>query len=117
MKAAVITNNGHVAVNFDCGSEVVIFSCGGDILRFEKPWQLGELLELLDSHGVEVLICGGIKKMDYRFFVLNGIEVIPWVRGSEEEVIDGFCGGFLNSPSYFMPGCFRHRRGRRWRKF
>ena len=111
---AVIQNN--VAVNFDSAREIVLFDCMGNVETLKKPWQLGELIEILRENEVSTLLCGGIKRWDMRFLMLNGVDVIPWVRGTVKDVVDAFCGDGFVPEKFFMPGGRRFRR--RWgRKF
>ncbi len=73
MKAGVVIYKNSVAVNFDSAEEILIFDCSGNREILPKPWQLGEFLELIVKSGVNVVICGGIKRVDGKFLLLNGI--------------------------------------------
>ncbi len=112
MKTGIAVIQDNVAVNFDSSDELVVFDCNGNTETFKKPWQPGEFIDLLVKKEVFTLLCGGIKRSDMRFLILNGIDVIPWVRGSVKDVIDAFCGNNFVPEKFFMPGGRRFRR--RW---
>ena len=66
---------------------------------------------------VNVLVCGAISRPLAGMIAAEGIEVIPYITGGTEEVIQAYIDGVLRTtPRYRVPGCGAGPgRGRRWR--
>jgi len=62
-------------------------------------------LECLLELGVGTLLCGGISKGLAREIETRGIELIPWVSGEINEVLDAYLQDRLPDPELTMPGC------------
>lgn len=83
------------------------------------PQRAGNLKNL----GVDVLICGAISQALTNMVTASGIQVLPYVTGSIDDVLLAYLTGQLVQPQFTMPGCwggarkgFRGwRRGCRWR--
>lgn len=78
-----------------------------------------ERVQFLKKQGVTLLLCGAVSEYCHGVFVSNGIEVIPWLRGSVDCVIEGFIKSSLHEPTFMMPGyhgCHRRRRGGKGRR-
>ena len=87
---------------------------------------LPERARRLANWGVEVLLCGAISRPLAAMVSMYGIQVIPWLSGSVEEVLAAFFGGQfpdgMPDERFAMPGCCRRRgrfgrgggRDRRW---
>jgi predicted Fe-Mo cluster-binding NifX family protein len=71
-----------------------------------------ERVQFLKKQGVTLLLCGAVSEYCHGVFVSNGIEVIPWLRGNVDCVIEGFIKSSLHEPTFIMPG-YRGRRRRR----
>lgn len=63
--------------------------------------------------GVDVLICGAISHQLETFLTISGIEIIPWVRGGFDRVLEAHQRGDLLDQSFLLPGCRRGGRRRR----
>lgn len=68
----------------------------------------------LESLGVNVLICGAISRSLAEHLVSAGIDIIPFVSGSVEEVLAAYLAGELDSAQFLMPGSTAEERGE-WR--
>ena len=55
--------------------------------------------------GVEILICGAISEMPSAMIDAYGIQLIPFIAGRAEEVLNAFINGTLHKPVFQMPGC------------
>ncbi len=73
---------------------------------------------------VDVLICGAISRPLAYLLSDLGIEVLPFVKGSTEQVLDAYQSEKLSEPQYTLPcywkgarRCFRRRRGRAGRNW
>ena len=81
----------------------------------------GEMLDRradrLAQQGVDTLICGAISRALESLLTARGVQVIPRVCGSVDEVLGAFCTGELDDERFAMPGCCdgRRRRQRRCR--
>ena len=75
-----------------------------DLLPIKKAERLSEL-------GVKTLICGAISRPLYDTIVANGIDVIPFIAGELDEVVQAWLSGRPDWHHFAMPGCCG-RRGR-----
>lgn len=91
----------------EIGREIVPLNCGQNGI-----YECGQRLVNLD---IDVLICGAISNQLRMFLISLGIEVIAEVCGSCDEVIACYQSGAELPSCFSMPGCNRHRRGRRGR--
>jgi predicted Fe-Mo cluster-binding NifX family protein len=124
MRAALTVWDGRISPVFDVSREVLIVTIedGSVVARsienIEAPTTVLKLDRLLD-HGVETLICGAISEPLHHELTSRGVEVVSFVAGEIDEVVDSFLRGALPTPALSMPGCcgrrnrFRGRRSRR----
>ena len=78
------------------------------------PQRTGQLKDL----GIDVLICGAISRTLAEMVKASGIEVLPYVTGSIDEILEAYFTGQLANPEFIMPGCWSGARkgfGRRRR--
>jgi len=72
---------------------------------------------------VDVLVCGAISRVLANMVTTSGIQVLPYVTGSINDVLQAYLTGQLVKPEFSMPGCWpgarkgfgRRQRGCRWR--
>jgi len=84
---------------------------------------LSRRVDKLKSFKVDVLIGGAISRVLANMVTASGIQVLPYVTGSIDDVLQAYLTGQLMKPEFSMPGCwpgarkgFGHRqRGCRWR--
>jgi len=69
------------------------------------PQEPSEMVAALKSCGVDVLICGAVGGCTRRILAQAGIEVVAWVRGDLERVLEAYGNGTLDKLA--MPGCGR----------
>jgi predicted Fe-Mo cluster-binding NifX family protein len=62
---------------------------------------------------VDVLICGAVSRAFLKLLKELGIEVIPEITGKIDDVLDAYFLGNLFHSRFLMPGCKRHRFGKR----
>jgi predicted Fe-Mo cluster-binding NifX family protein len=65
------------------------------------------LPETPQAMGVSVLICGAISEGHANRLASNGIELIPFVSGKTECILEAFVQGKPIVPAFSMPGCGR----------
>jgi len=68
----------------------------------------------LSEWGVQVLICGGISIGFARTIEVYGIEVIAFISGEAQQVLEAYLNRTLPADDFHMPG-FRCGRRRRFR--
>ena len=72
-----------------------------------------EKARFLKDRGVRSLLCGAVSEYCRAMFLSGGIEVVPWLRGRIDCVIDAYINSGLNDTNFTMPGCCgQRRRGR-----
>jgi predicted Fe-Mo cluster-binding NifX family protein len=75
----------------------------------DLPSRMADRLSELD---VAVLICGAISELPANIIEATGIELIPFITGSADKVLDLYARGIKITPAFLMPGCGRKRRKR-----
>jgi len=128
MKIAIPIYNGNVSNVFDFAHRLLLVEIenGKETNRSEVaserqslPQRAGQLKNL----GVDVLVCGAISQALANMVTASGIQVLPYVTGRVDDVLQGYLTGQLVQPQFTMPGCWpgarksfrRGGRGRRWR--
>lgn len=69
------------------------------------------LSKQLKEHKIEVLICGAISIEPSNLIETAGIELIPFISGEAENVLQSFIDGERLSVKFIMPGCGK-KKGR-----
>ena len=118
MKIALTVWEGRISPVFDSARTLLIAT-------IEKGAAVGERYELFRSGlpynravqlfdlDVKVLICGAISHIYTTVIETYDIEIIPFVSGDADQVLDHYLKGTLFTDHFMMPGC--GRRGRRSR--
>jgi len=97
---------------------VLEFSEGTETARNIVPLSLMSMMQKADfirGLGIETLICGAISHQLFRMLRASGIEIIPFIRGTANAVIEAFLNGNLSTGEFLLPGCGGRGRGRRRR--
>lgn len=116
--AAFATWNNQIAPVFDVSRIVCIVKTrDGKITRQTEATladgQPGFDASRLKSLMVDTLVCGAISRPLHAMVTACGIEVIPFVAGDLEEIIQAWlCGALIHSTAYAMPGCQHVEIGR-----
>ena len=110
--------NGRVSPVFDTASRLLVVEVGpeGEYNRFETDVSdqfLPSKAMRLTGLAVDTLICGAISRPLASMITTAGIQLIPWISGQVEEVLQAFLRGELPTLQFIMPGCAgRWGRGR-----
>jgi predicted Fe-Mo cluster-binding NifX family protein len=118
-KAAFATWNERIAPVFDVARLIHLVEIkDGRIVRQRQIDVTGDMANLkaawLAALGVDTLVCGAISRPLEAMVAAYGIQVIPFVAGNLQEIIQAWvCGKLADSNDYAMPGC-RKAGGRRW---
>jgi len=128
MKIAIPIYNNSVSNVFDFAHRLLLVEIenGKEVNRSEVALEsqlLPQRAGKLKSLGVSVLVCGAISRVLANMVTASGIEVLPYVTGSIDDVLQAYLTGRLVKPEFSMPGCWpgarrgfgRRRRGCQWR--
>ena len=110
MKIAIPIRNRFVSSVFDFAHQLLVIDvedkkeiCRSQIQLNQKAIQqrASRLVEL----NVNVLICGGISGPLASMLMASNIEVIPFVTGTVDEVLNAYFDDYLTEPQFLQPGC------------
>lgn len=128
MKIAIPIYDDSVSNVFDFATHVLLVDIenGKEANRsqvaLESPL-LPQRASQLKNLEVDVLVCGAISRVLENMVTTSGIQVLPYVTGNINEVLQAFLNGQLMEPEFSMPGCWPgarrgfglRRRGCQWR--
>ena len=128
MKIAIPIWEDCVSNVFDFAGKLLLveIESGKEISRSEvllESQSLSQRVGKLKSLEVDVLVCGAISRVLANMVTASGIQVLPYVTGSIDDVLQAYLTGQLVKPEFSMPGCWpgarrgfgRRRRGCQWR--
>lgn len=115
MKIAIPVWEGKVSPVFDTACRLLVLQVKNrkETSRFETFLDEKELTRRclrIQALGLDTLICGAISEHFYRMLVSDEIEIIPWISGPAEEVLEAYLNGELFNPRFLMPGSDWHKR-------
>ena len=115
MKIAIPICNDCVSNVFDFAANVLLVDIenNNEISRCQIPLQsrsLPERVGQLKSLEVDVLICGAISRVLANMVIASGIEVLPYVIGRIDDVLEAYFTNQLINPQFMMPGCWSGAR-------
>lgn len=121
MKTGIPIWNNNVSSVFDFARRLVVVELaeGQETARSEVALESEDVTRRtaeLQRAGIDVLICGAISRPLANMIRACEIEVIPFVSGSLEQVLDAFMKGQLDRQQFEMPGCWRGARKRSRRR-
>jgi len=120
-KVALTVWNGRISPVFDVSQEILVLDIEGDAVTARRNETVTETepfsrVKKLTDLTIETLICGAISRSLAWALSAHVIQVIPFVAGDIEEVIEAFLADKLPNQKMAMPGCrgvhgpFRGRR-------
>ena len=128
MKIAVPIYNDSVSNVFDFAHRLLLVKIenGKEANRSEVALEsqlLPQRASQLRSLGVDVLVCGAISRVLANMVTASGIQLLPYVTGRIDNVLQAYLTGQLVQPQFTMLGCWpgarkgfgRRRRGCQWR--
>jgi predicted Fe-Mo cluster-binding NifX family protein len=112
MKVAIPVWEDKVSPVFDTATRLLVLQVENnrEAGRFETLLEhkdLGRRCALVQGLGIDVLICGAISRHFSGMLAAGGVDVIAWISGPAQEVIDAFMAGSLLDSRFLMPGCNR----------
>ncbi len=110
MKLAVSTWDNLVAPVFDVSGKILLVQVFPErTIPLEHKEISGSdnlaRIRRLSSLSIEVLICGAISRLWHDILTAWGIQVISYVTGPWDSVLQALAEGRLDSPEFCMPGC------------
>lgn len=123
-KIAVTVWGQRVSPVFDSARTLLIAEINGKVLTASSriafdPDRPLELLHLLRAQEVILIICGAVSEGPAAMIEAAGIELIPFIAGDVQQVLEHFCQRRRLDHSFRMPGCGKNiccrgkiRRGR-----
>lgn len=109
MKVALTVWEDSVSTVCDFASTLLVFDVVGQDVKNKSfvPFKNDHFLSKvhqLETLGVQVLLCGAISRPLERMIRESGVTVVPWLRGSIEEVIDAYLVDGLSNDCFILPG-------------
>ena len=122
MCVAIAAYRNRIASLFESSEKFVIIHSPSYDIKNSKSIAItnnsfNDLLQLLKNNSIKILTCGAICSDNRRILEAHNIEVIPWITGDVQNVIQAFRSSNLISSSFLMPGCGKRHchRNRRFR--
>ena len=115
MKIAIPIYNSNVSNVFDFSNRLLLVEIenGKEANRSEVALNSPLLLQRasqLKGLEVDVLVCGAISRILANMVTTSGIQVLPYVTGSIDDVLQAYLTGQLVKPEFAMPGCWSGAR-------
>ncbi|MBN1614588.1 MAG: NifB/NifX family molybdenum-iron cluster-binding protein [Deltaproteobacteria bacterium] len=123
MVIALAVCHDRLATVFEVADALVVVKDGSESNPCRRRIEIGRRhpmarVSMMRELEVSILLCGAIAMPLQGMLESAGIEVIPFLRGSVDDVLDAYRRGRLGNPDFWLPGCRfsnfagGHRRGR-----
>ena len=111
MKIAIPIYNSNVSNVFDFAHRLLLVEIedGKEANRSEVALEsqlLPQRVGQLKSFKVDILVCGAISRVLANMVTASGIELLPYVTGQVDDVLQAYLAGQLVQPQFTMPGCW-----------
>ena len=110
MKVAITVWDEKISPVFDSAHKLLIVDIKNEKIKnisyksFDPELE-ARLAEELSLIGIEVLICGAISQAYSTLIEAKTIQLIPFINGNVNEVLDSYAKGNPLVPAFSMPGC------------
>ena len=120
MKIAISVWGHFVSTVFDFSDHLLIVDVDSGRIKdrltvhFVENTIIGKAARLREL-GVQILLCGAISRPLERVIAVSGMTVVPFLRGTADEILEAYLSGRLRDKSFVLPGCSSagwHHRGR-----
>ena len=116
MNGALTAWGNRISPVYDAARELLVFSTAEQKIRSRRyeafhPERPDLLVTRLQELTIRTFICGAITEMSAFAIQSGGIELIPFIAGSLDEVLEAYAQGLPIRKLFPMPGC----GGRRYR--
>ena len=115
MKIAIAVHDNMVSSVFDFAGQILVAETASQDINASRRIDLpvdndsGRVSRLVEA-GVNVLICGAISRCLASMIMASGIEIVPFVSGNAEQVLQAYLNGRLGEVEFLQPGCGRGAR-------
>ena len=72
---------------------------------------LTERAEIFKQNEVTEVLCGAISEFFFKVLDNQDINVLPWVTGTVDDILDALASGHIDDSCFRMPGCRRRNQG------
>jgi len=111
MKIAIAIWNDRVSSAFDFSARILMMEFENDkeisrsqiLLESQSPSQRVNQLKSIE---VDVLICGAISKTLAEMITAAGIQVLAYITGQIDDIIEAYITDKLDLSQFSMPGCW-----------
>lgn len=120
MNVAIPVWGYYVSTVFDFCNQLLVVDIASGQIKDRKTLSLanntvaGKSARLKELD-ISVLLCGAISRASYRMIEASGITIIPFLRGTSDEVLEAYLSGRLLDRRFVLPGCHSsgwYNRGR-----
>ena len=110
MKVAITVWDERVSPVFDAAHSLLIADIKNKTIKniaYESfnPQFEARLIEKLNHLHIDVFICGAISQTHSTLIEANGIQLIPFISGNVNEILESYARGKSLAPAFLMPGC------------
>jgi len=110
MKLAITVWDERIAPVFDAAHSLLIADIKNQIIKYIAHESFNPLFEArfigkLNHLHIDVFICGAISQTHSTLIEANGIQLIPFISGSVNEILESYARGQSLTPAFLMPGC------------
>ncbi len=114
MKIAITVWDERIAPVFDAANSLLIADINDKTIKYIahesfNPLFEAHLIERLNHLHIDVFICGAISQNHSTLIEANGIQLISFISGSINAILESYAGGNSLSPAFLMPGCRNDR--------
>ncbi|OEU75036.1 MAG: hypothetical protein BA874_08930 [Desulfuromonadales bacterium C00003068] len=119
MKAAFTIWDGRIAPVFDVAGQIIMIQRsdphGSQQCTCLPAGSATEKIEFLHQHQIDVLVCGAMTQSTQRAAEAHGIEVLPFIAGCHQQVMECWLNDQPFEQHFIMPGCNNRCRQTRQR--
>ncbi len=118
MKVALTVWDDRLSPVFDAATTMLVAEIKDGVISNKthiplQPTGAMRFAEMLKQKGVSVFICGAISAGYANRLVFNGIDLISFIAGKTERILEAYAKGEPIVPAFSMPGCTQHRQRRK----
>jgi len=115
MRTAFSIWNQRIAPVFDTAHEIHLVDSAEGRVEVESTYKLADTdlvqkINWLLQQGVSTLVCGAVSRLLQEKLEAAGIQVIAFVAGEVDQVMQAYFNNTLKSADFRMPGCCGRRR-------
>jgi len=111
MKVAISIWNDSISNVFDFSSRLLLVETEDDqeISRSQvllKSQLLSQRVNQLKNLEADILVCGAISRKAAEMITVSGIQLLPYITGSTDDILQAYQAGQLAQSQFAMPGCW-----------